>query len=210
MKNILFISNVSLKNPIRGTPLRIYNFLIQIKSNHKLFICAKDVPVELSDYFMFYPGGSAFKRLFYFLNFIKKNKIDVVFTATETGIKLPIFLKAFSGVKIAIDLHGLYGEELYFKGAISNFRRFFYDKFVKFCLNFYDLIFVVSKKLADYYKKTSSRIEVVYGGVNLKNAAGSRASPPVFTIGYMGNARPYQGLDYLLDAAKNIKDKNLF
>lgn len=211
MKNVLFIADISLKNPIRGTPLRIYNFLLQIKKKHKIYACVKDIKEEDKINFIPFPRLGGFKKLFYFARAAKSNKIDIVITATETSIKLPVFLKFFCGTKIAIDIHGLYAEELYYKGSIGRFKKFVYDKIVKFYLYFYDLLIVCADKLKDYYYPVNSNIKILYGGVNLNEfEAASVKKTDIFTIGYMGNARQYQGLDYLLQAAANIKRKNTF
>ena len=62
MKNILFVSGVNLKNPMRGTPLRIYNFLQQINKESNLFICCQDIDDHLKKNFIFYPEGHGFDK----------------------------------------------------------------------------------------------------------------------------------------------------
>ena len=212
MKNILFICNISLKNPIRGTPLRIYNFLNQIRKKNNLFICTKDINEDLNISFIPYPGYKGLKKIMYFINIIKQNKINLLLASTETGIKLPILLKFFSGVKIIIDLHGIYAEELYFKKSISKLNKILLIYYIKFYLSFYDLIFVISKKLKNYYKNINGNIEVIYGGVDLKKFKKITKSidSDIFAIGYAGNCQEYQGFNYLLQVAKNIKKKKLF
>ncbi len=217
-KSILFVCPVALKNPVRGTPLRIYNFLRQIRKAHNLLVCVKDVEPDLEDIFVPYPSLAGWQKLSYFRKLIREKNIEMVLTATEVGIKLPVFLKWLLGVKIAIDLHGLYVEERYFKGSIGGFRKFFYDKKIKFFLRFYDLIFVVAGKLKKYYERINKNIVVIYGGFNpeeFKKREGEEGEKRsegqgVFTIGYMGNTRNYQGLNFLLEAAGEIKKKNLF
>jgi glycosyltransferase involved in cell wall biosynthesis len=214
MKHILFVSNVRLKDPIRGTPLRIYNFLNQIQKEHILWICAAEVPGFFQDFFIPYPTQfSRIRKLIFFKKIIKEKRIDIVLTATESNIRLPILLKWLTGVKIVIDIHGLRAEELYFEGEINKLKKLLLDLLIKFYLYCYDHIFVVSEKLKSYYSIINKNITVIYGGVNLfefLDGTSEKLSDTNFVIGYMGNLRPYQGLDYLLEAVRNIKEKKLF
>lgn len=212
MKNILFITDISLKNPIRGTPLRIYNILQQIRKQHKVIVCAKDCDAHADFEFIPYPAFSNFQKLVFFIRRIKRSEIDIVLTSTEIGLKLPLLLKLFAGVKVAVELHGLYYEELLYAGAISGTRNTLLRIITKMYIRRYDLVFVVSEKLKRYYGSHNKNIHVVYGGVNLEEF---EKPPPGrdgtdFTIGYMGNSRPYQGVDYLLEAAARIKEQKLF
>lgn len=212
MKNILFVSSVNLKNPMRGTPLRIYNFLQQIGKENNLFICCQDIDDHLKKNFIFYPQYRGIKKIKYFLDIIKDKKIDIVFVATETGIKLPIILKIFTNIKIAIDLHGLSFEELYYKKAISWGKKIYLELMIRFYLCFYDLIFVAADNLKIYYKFLEKKISVIYGGVNLSEFPYNffTHDEQYLIVGYMGNSRPYQGLDYLLTALQKIKENKIF
>lgn len=211
MKNILFIADVSLKNPIKGTPLRMLNLITQISKENNVFICSRDVRGNIKDKFYLYPSGNILKRLIYFLKIIQTQKIDIVFANTDIEIRPAVFMKLFSKVKIVIDLHGLYAEELYYEGLIGNLKRFIIDRMIRFLLRFYDLIFVACDNLREYYRCVNKNIEIIYNGVNLKDFYPRRdLRPNIFTIGYTGNLKSYQGFEYLLRSLKNIKNKNLF
>lgn len=219
MKNVLFIDDVSIKNPIRGTPLRIRNFLVQIRREHNLFICTKDVPDDFKDSFIPYPNLSVLNRLVFFKNIIKVKKIDVVLTTCETIIKLPIALKFLTGVKIAIDIHGIEGsegagleEKDFVGGTVEVLKKNILNLMAKFYLSFYDAVFVISQKLKNWYSGANSNINVIYGGVNMNEFLPLAPKLPseILTVGYMGNSRPYQGIQFLLEALKNIKAKGTF
>ena len=123
MKNILFVTDITLKNPIRGTPLRICNVLKQITKQHNVIVCAKDFDEHTDFEFITYPTSSNFQKLLFFIRIVKRNDIDIVLTSTEIGLKLPILLKLLTGVKIAVELHGLYYEELFYVGSISSAKN---------------------------------------------------------------------------------------
>lgn len=210
-KNILFINKISLDNPMRGTPLRIYNFLDQMSGEFNLYVSADDIDKKLNVEFFQFPNVNFLNKFLFFRRIIKDKKIDVVMSATGTGIKLLIMLKLLCSVKIAIDLHGLDFEEPYYHGRIKKSSMIKRELIFKFYLRFYDLVFVVSKKLKNYFASVNKNIVVIYGGVNLEEfKLPSYTNRDYLFIGYMGNARSYQGLDLLLETAKNIKLKNLF
>ncbi|MFA5126625.1 MAG: glycosyltransferase [Patescibacteria group bacterium] len=210
-KNVLFVSSVKLDNPMRGTPLRIYKFILQIQKANNIWVCAQTGHKDFADNFFEIPKVNPFKKFLFFKKIIKDKKIGIVMSGTGTNIKLLVILKLLLGVKIVIDLHGLDFEEPYYHGYIDKKTMIMRKIMIKFFLRFYDLLFVVSGKLKDYYKDVNKNIEVIYGGVDL--AEFQRAeyqNHDYLFIGYMGNARSYQGLDLLCRAAKNIKQKKLF
>lgn len=210
-KNILFISKISLDNPMRGTPLRIYKFIEQISKEHNLWVSFDSFKGKSNVKFIKFPNTNLFNKFLFFRKIIKDSKIDTVITPTGVNIKLLVILKIFCGVKIVVDLHGLDFEEPYYHGFIGKNTMIKRELFFKFYLRFYDLVFTVSEKLKNYFVTINKNIEVVYGGVDLEEFKPSEyIDRDYLFIGYMGNARSYQGLDLLLETAKNIKLKNLF
>jgi len=187
------------------------NLIRQINKKHNTFICSRGINDEFKNKFYLYPSGNFFKRIFFLKKIIREHKIDIFFANTDIEIVPAIFIKLLSKVKIAIDLHGLYAEELYFEGLISNFKRILIDRSVKFLLRFYDLIFVACDNLKEYYFHINKNIEIIYNGVNKEDFYPIKdLRSDIFTIGYTGNLKSYQGFEYLLKSLKNIKDKNLF
>lgn len=208
---VLFITKISLKNPVRGTPLRIDNFIKQIGQEHDIYVSALDIAENSKIKFFPYRQNSWWSNFFYFRNIIKQNNIKVLVTATGTSIKLLVLLKLLCRVKIVMDLHGIDVEESYFHGYISNRQRIVKEFIFGFLLRFFDLLFAVSHKLKNYYSSVNKNIEVIYGGVNL--AEFSLAMPPkrdFLLIGYMGNTRVYQGLNEIMAAVIKIKKENIF
>jgi glycosyltransferase involved in cell wall biosynthesis len=211
MRRVLFVNDMPLAHLRRGTPICLHHLLREIRKYHELTICANNVSDEFEDIFIQYPKCNLWGRIAFLKKVIQERNIDTVFTGTEINIKLPIILKIITGVKIAIDLHGLYNEELYFAGKISWFKKQWLNFEVYSFLLFYDRIFTVSKKLSNHYNLLKRRRVVIYGGLDIADFPEKPFSEPdVFTIGYMGNPRPYQGLDELLEAAHSLKIKSEF
>lgn len=210
-KNILFISNIKLDNPMRGTPLRIYKFILQIKKVNNIWVSSQSKHADFGDQYFEFPRANLLKKFLFFRKIIKDKNIDIVMSATGTSVKLLVVLKYLCGVKIVVDLHGLDFEEPYYHGYINKSTMLIRKLMIKFFLRFYDLLFVVSEKLKSYYIKDNKNIEVIYGGVDLEEfKRADYKDRGHLSIGYMGNTRSYQGLDLLLEAARNIKEKSLF
>jgi len=212
-KNILFITKVSLDNPVRGTPLRIYNFIRQISKENNVLVCAEAKDAGLDNIFFAFPNLGWLGKIKYFRKIIRDNNIEVLVTATATSIKLLVLLKLICRVKIVTDLHGIDYWESYDHGYINRWQRILKGVELRFYLNFFDLLFTVSGKLKKFYRNIWTRSEVIYGGVNMSEfplPENQRPHSNHLVIGYMGNARFYQGLDIIIDSAKQIKQKKLF
>lgn len=211
MKKILFITKSDLKNPKHGTPLRMLSVARQIAKQHNVIFCTQDISDDLKNKFIAYPSGNAIKRFLFFKKIIKKHKIDLVLAHTEIELRLPVFLKLFTGVKIVLDMHGLHAEEMYYHKLINNNKRWLIDKVIRFFLRFYDRLFICNLNHKKYYAHVADKMRLVYNGVELSNFDIPKAEEPeIFTIGYAGNLKPYQGFDYVLQACQSIKNKKLF
>lgn len=209
MKTIFFVSNVSLKNPNRGTPLRIVNILYQLEKYYHLIVCTQDVPDGAGWHHISYPDTKkGWQRIQYLAEMIKQNKADLILGATESNIKILVFLKYITGLPIALDVHGLAAKEAALDGQKSSLQTWFKELVTKIFLTKFGLIFVVSNKLGAYFCKYNSNIVTIYGGINeseFSTQIDSKDSEKIFSIGYMGNTRVYQGVDELLGAATLLK-----
>lgn len=199
MKKILFITSALLDDPKRGTPIRIRNFIKQIEKENNVVI------YHVSHEKNFW------SQIFQLRRVIKKNRPDMAMTATDVDIDFPFWLKILTGVKIAIDLHGLNSAEMYFHGHMGKWKSWLLQQKINFQIRFFDLVFVVSPKLLDFYGPKIKQGVVIYGGVTDDDFYnGPIKSPEIFTIGYTGNFNPYQGIDEVLIVAGNIRRQNLF
>ncbi len=210
-KKILFITSGSLQDPKRGTPIRIYNFIQQMQKEHQVIVSAPAVDAGFTNQFLPYPTGSFWSQVNYFRKALKKYQPDLVMTATDIDIDLPFWLKFLTGVKIAIDLHGLVAAEMYFQDQMSGWKSWLLQQKINFVIRWYDLVFAVSGKLLGYYGSKIKNGVVIYGGVTENEFYHDPLrTPEIFTIGYTGNSKSYQGIDAVLDVAGKIKKLNLF
>ena len=202
MSRILFLLDIELDNPKRGTPLHICATFREFKKEHTVYVCAASVPEEFQRDFIPYPRGRGFSKLRALRRIIKEHKITHVYTVSQSGLLAPVILKYLCGVKIAVELHGVNYDELYAAKWIG-ISRYYYMKYkVWTLLHFYDTVFVMSTRLRDTYLPMSKHWTLLRGGVDMSEVAEVQADPAAgkFIVGYMGNARPYQGLPYLIEA----------
>ncbi|HWP61367.1 MAG TPA: glycosyltransferase, partial [Candidatus Paceibacterota bacterium] len=178
-----------------------------------LSLCVASAPEEFSDIFIPFPKERRLARIFVLRRLVNRLRPDWIFTVNEGHLWLPILLKLFCGVKIAVELQGLGFEEKYGDGKIT-YINYLYSKYsVWFFLHFYDLVIAVSHKLVEYYAPMSRKNWVVVsGGVALEALPQAAARPGdggTFTVGYMGNTRGYQGLPFVLEAVALCKKRGM-
>ena len=211
--NILVLTSAELANPMRGTPIRICKFVEQMSSdNIDVTLVARTADVSRKYKFITAPTGSVWYRFRVLIEIIQSHSIEWVFTPTSTDIKMVLMLKLFTRVHIAIDIHGVDNEEEYYFGNIGFSSKVYRGARMRFYLLFFDKIFVVSTKMREYYHLSNKKVSVVYGGVSLEEfpliAKYREQNQTPFEIIYMGNARSYQGLELLLDAAETLRKSN--
>ncbi len=203
MSRILFLLDIELDNPKRGTPLHICATFREFKKEHTLYICAASVAEEFRREFIPYPRGRGFSKLQELRRIVREHNITHVYTVSMSGLLAPVILKYLCGVKIVMEFHGVNYDELYAAKWIGIFRYYYMKYKVWALLHFYDTVFVMSTRLRDIYLPMSKHWTLVRGGVDMSEVAAAEIGQAVgeFVVGYMGNARAYQGLPYLIEAA---------
>ena len=149
MSRILFLLDIELDNPKRGTPLHICATFREFKKEHELLICAKSVPDEFEDIFIPYPEDRGLAKLRTLRNIVGGNNITHVYTVSQSGLLAPVMLKYLCGVKIAVELHGVNYDEFYAAKWIGIWRYYYMKYKVWALLHLHDTVFVRSTRLAD-------------------------------------------------------------
>ena len=197
----------------RGTPLRVKSLIEEVAKDTEicLFTASRDesAPVEAAHLIL---STTNIKNVLLIGNFIKENKIDVVIFHTTAAAHYLVPLLFFGGkYKRVLEMHGFSEEEgrLYNDSRFFRYQRtkFFYSITYRLC----DLITTCSdtatKKLLIYNKNTHT----IYGGVDLnlfhKAADYKRSSiNNNIVIGYAGNGRKWQGIEFLLNAFAKLHE----
>ncbi|MBD3251356.1 glycosyltransferase [Candidatus Uhrbacteria bacterium] len=195
MKNILFIHSCDIDDPKRGTPIRIQLLLKELKRHPEL---------RIETY------NAKGKRIWQRMKELRNYKQSIYLGNTQTDWWTLILSKLFYGKRIAIDLHGAWEEELYQNGIINHFKRQWMKWLYRTTIRLFDLVGCVNTHLQQHLAPTHPNTVVMYPGYDpelFPNPAIKRHQP--LRIGYVGNARAYQGTEYVLRVAKRLSEQQL-
>lgn len=191
----------------RGTPIRVRNLLQQFSLNEEieLFTYSRDVKLFFSKNHSFFEG-QFFKDLNKIIKIIKKNNIDIVIGHTINSYKLLVLIKFLTSAKIVLEMHGFIEEESKLAGTISSLtywrNKLLYSLFFRYC----DFATTSSPTATRILQRNNKNTKTVYGGSNLelfntdvKPTFNFRDAEETIIIGYAGNTRIWQGLDFLME-----------
>jgi glycosyltransferase involved in cell wall biosynthesis len=103
-------------------------------------------------------------------------------------------------------MHGFIEEEEYLYGSMSRVRYVMQKFFFNNLYRFFDSITTCSETATIYISKFNKHVVTVYGGADtdmFKSLSHKRDAAHI-VIGYAGNVRIWQGLDFLLQAVKEL------
>ena len=137
------------------------------------------------------------KSTIYIFNYIKKNKVDLVYSNTSV-IWSSVLASYFSKRKSIVHIHEIpYG---------SNIYNFISGLFFKY---FTDSIIVVSKKVRDHWGSfiNLKKIKVIYNYsqfLDTNNSKKSNKKKSEFTISNISRIVPQKGIEYLIEISKEL------
>ncbi len=137
------------------------------------------------------------KSTIYIFNYIKKNKVDLVYSNTSV-IWSSVLASYFSKRKSIVHIHEIpYG---------SNIYNFISGLFFKY---FTDSIIVVSKKVRDHWESfiNLKKIKVIYNYsqfLDTNNSKKSNEKKSEFTISNISRIVPQKGIEYLIEISKEL------
>ncbi len=207
-KKILFIFRDYFSRN-RGTPLRIKSLIKEIEKDEsfEIYSASRDEEVSFGVKHLSLDTTNA-KSIFAVNRFIKENNIEtVVFhTVAAAYFLLPLLLLS-RNYKRVLEMHGFFEEEARLYNDIT-FLKYYRNKFIysviyKMCHLITTCSDTATERLRHYNKNTHT----IYGGVDLSlfntdlndNIVNSRDTDEMI-IGYAGNGRRWQGLEFLLEA----------
>jgi glycosyltransferase involved in cell wall biosynthesis len=161
-------------------------------------------------------SGNLYSNIFRIYRDIKENDIDIVIGHTITSYPYLIILKFLTRAKIVLEMHGFIEEEAYLSGEITRFRYLRNKKLYPFIYKCFDLITTSSETATTILSKYNKNVVTIFGGVDLNlfnpfvvSKGYIKKDHNDIIIGYAGNARSWQGLDFLLEAYSQIKTEDV-
>lgn len=208
---VLFIFRDSL-SPNRGTPLRVKSLINEILKDQDIlaYTATRDLKSVLKTNHLTL-GTNNIKNIFLCRDYIKRNKIDiVVFHTIAAGYFLLPLLILGGKYKRVLEMHGFFEEEAVLYNDIS-FFKYYRNKVLYGCIyKLCHLITTCSDTARERLLKYNRNVHTIYGGVDLalfdlSNKERILTKSAKIIIGYAGNGRKWQGLDFLLAAFTTLK-----
>lgn len=196
----------------RGTPLRVKNLIQQLGSDDQIKIQTISADMDgVGDIPHFNLGTGKINRFKKFLNVIRNTDPDIVIGHTTNTFVFLIFSKFFLRKKVVLEMHGFIEEEErlfrnisrveYLRVKLSNILLFISCDLITTCSE------TATKVISKYNKNTIT----LFGGVDtdlFNNKVVSQSflkeSATDIVIGYAGNTRKWQGLDFLLQTFEEV------
>ena len=199
MKDVLFLCPCDIEDPKRGTPIRIKAILDQLRG-------VSDLNIHV------YEGNG--KKTVQKFQELRDRPEEIFFGNTHKDLWVLFLCKLFLRKKVVIDLHGAWEEELFAYGQISWLHKVFLRMAYRISLSFFDLISVVNGNVKTTFFSNMKDVVVTYPGVNPSDIPSAETIPlrqdtDPLRIGYIGNARAYQGADVTLRIARRLRDERL-
>jgi len=199
----------------RGTPIRIKTLLSYLakEKDIELSYCSWDERADIpAKHFML--TNNHFDDIKKIVRYAKENNIDIIIGHTMSAGYYLGPLKFLTRAKIVLEMHGFIEEEAYLYGGIGNARRlatkFLYGLFYPFC----DLITTCSDTATEILSAYNKNTFSIFCGVDpeifnpkIQPSHHIRKDGRII-IGYIGNARIWQGTDFLIDTYKELKQKD--
>ncbi len=208
MSRVLFLCNIALANPKRGTPIHVARLLEKLRRAHDLVVCAASVPDTLTDVFVPYPCDRGIGKLRAMLRIIDEHKIETIFTIGQVGLTAPVILKYLRGLRIVVELQGVEYVEKYAMGHIGLFGYYLWKCKSLMLLPFYDVVIAFTQRTARLYPFLR-RIKIIFPAIDIDAMPKvvHFAPIPPLVVGYSGNTDPYQGLFHLVEAVGLIRSR---
>ncbi len=199
----------------RGTPIRVRSLLSR-------FQVAEDLELSIATWDRLAPGfkkhlfldNNHWRDLFGLIKYIRSEKIEVVIGHTVSASYYLVPIKFLTKAKVVLEMHGFVEDEARAYGDIGFFSYWTLKTWYGFAYFICDLVTTCSKSVTDIILKYNKNTVSIYGGVDIDyfnpqvNSGHYFAKDDRIVIGYAGNARTWQGVDFLVNAYKKIISTN--
>ncbi len=205
--NVAVVCPFSLER-LTGTPIRALTTITAVASRYTVVAIARAGKAEGAEVRVTGPVGLfSFTRAT--IRHLRECKPDIVHGLTTASIvPLLIYKWVFSHrVHIVFEMHGWAWFEQ--KGSSAFPKRLAFTLMDYFGLWFAGAVIAVSKTEKAFLSKRTrgaERIFVVWDPIDFENDYHPPAPSPSFTVGYIGNAAWWQGLQYLIDSARLLQN----
>jgi glycosyltransferase involved in cell wall biosynthesis len=207
---ILSVYGVFL-NKESGTPLRIRNIV-----SHLAKISGVEMSSATRDESISFPMPhlrlSGYRRdILKVVRYVRQRRFDVVLVHTHASKRFLLPLRLFTSAKVVFEMHGFSEEQKKFYGAISLPRFWLMKALHALLYRSAHLMTTCSETARKIILKYNKHAVTILGGVDTK-IFHPEVTPGDYiqkhhgeiVIGYAGNAMPWQGVDFLIEAFREL------
>lgn len=200
----------------RGTPIRIFNLLSRLEKHSDIelsvFSWDKDATIFHDHHTL---SNRHLRDIKEISSYARKNKIDVIIGYTASALYYTIPLKFLTQSKISFESHGFIEDEALEYGDVGKLKYWIMKLF--FGLAYWLCDFVMTSdgpSVGAVLLKWNKKVLMLTGGANLQTFKPDALSSnhikkdEKIIIGYAGNARIWQGVDFLVETYKELLKKN--
>jgi glycosyltransferase involved in cell wall biosynthesis len=201
----------------RGTPLRVASLINEIVKNEdfEYFTCTADDIFETSKSHLTI-SGKKIHSIKEINTFVKTNNIDVLIFHTLSAAYFLLPLKILNPrKKFVLEMHGFNEEEERLYSDISLYKFYLLKIFFGIIYICSDAITTCSETASIILRKYNSNVTTVYGGVDLHKfnpnivpTHSFKSAEEEIVIGYSGNLRKWQGVDFLVDVFQELTKRD--
>lgn len=200
----------------RGTPIRIFNLLSRLEKESEIelsvFSWDKSVSIFHDHHFL---SNNHFQDIKDISSYARKNKIDVIIGYTASALYYTVFLKFLTKAKVSFESHGFIEDEALEYKDIGIIKYYLLKIFFGFAYWLCDFVMTSDgPSVASVLSKYNKKVLALTGGANLETFGPDVVSGNYIKkdnriiIGYAGNARIWQGVDFLVEAYRELLKKN--
>jgi glycosyltransferase involved in cell wall biosynthesis len=220
--NVLVYIPTRVIGTVTGTPLRAVNLARALSRQVRLVGLAGYGASGLSDIagYDLSPRQDSYPRVLWhqvgeLTRLIRQLRCDLIYAHTHMGLFPAVLAGKRTGVPVVADIHGHHLEETIFFGGLKrgSLRYRFWQLVERFSVVRSTALTVVCDPLKAYFEKMVRQVLVVPGGVDP-----DLFSPAIkpdreietwkrgrIAVAYVGNLRPYQGVDMLLESIIGVQ-----
>lgn len=201
----------------RGTPIRVRSLLREMSEcdDIRVISFSWDANPVLAGMEHHHMRNNHWEDIQAIARVVRKEKAHIVMGHTMATWYYLVALKFLTGVKIFLEMHGFLEEEARLYGTISPLRFWFeklvYGVFYSLC----DGATTSSDTATQILSRYNKNVKTVWGGVDLTlfnpSVTSGNYLPNVaglITIGYAGNTRTWQGVDFLAATFATLRLKH--
>lgn len=209
MSKVLFLCDIELRNPMRGTPIHVARLLTELRREHDMVICAASVPEALQDVFVPYPRETGIRKLRALLRIVDEHKPRTILTIGQIGLVAPVLIKFLRRVRIVTELQGVEYVEKYAMGHIGLLKYYVWKGKSLCLLPFFDVVIAFTRRTASLYPFLR-RVAIIFPGIDVETLPQAvHAEIPPLVVGYSGNTDAYQGLIHIIEAVALVRKNNI-